>query len=145
MQRVFEIEANWDQREKLRNFALTRSPVVPPYQIQAPVYDPENKIVMEPPKKGKKGFAFQEINDKHEISSKFLKKVKEKLGSRMQELEKEVTETMNEINTLKKQKNDNKNYMIDKIIDIIDGKQPIIKKDKIRNVFKTNIGFESKE
>ena len=123
MQRVFEIEANWDQREKLRNFALTRSPVVPPYQIQAPVYDPENKIVMEPPKKGKKGFAFQELNDKQEISSKFLKKVKEKLGSRMQELDKEVNETINEINSIKMQNKDNKSSMTDKILKLLNGKR----------------------
>lgn len=35
-QRVFEIQANWDERKKLRHNAIARPPVIPPYQIPSP-------------------------------------------------------------------------------------------------------------
>lgn len=35
-QRVFEIQAGWDEREKLRQSAIYRPPVIPPYPIPSP-------------------------------------------------------------------------------------------------------------
>ena len=35
-QRVFEIQAGWDEREKLRHTAISRPPVIPPYPIPSP-------------------------------------------------------------------------------------------------------------
>jgi hypothetical protein len=104
MERVFEIQANWDQREKLRNFAISRSPVIPPYQIQAPMYNPDNKLVVEP--SNVKKFKFQQVN-KQEISNEFLRKVKDKLESRMKIVEEDINKTMNEIQALKNEKEEN--------------------------------------
>jgi hypothetical protein len=39
MQRVYEIQSSWDERKKLRHFAL-RPPITPPYPYTAPVYSP---------------------------------------------------------------------------------------------------------
>lgn len=43
MQRVFEIQSNWDEREKLRQFAISRPPVIPPWPIEAPAYKPDSQ------------------------------------------------------------------------------------------------------
>lgn len=39
MQRVYEMQSGWDQRRKLRNFAL-RPPMQPSMPYKAPIYDP---------------------------------------------------------------------------------------------------------
>jgi len=37
LQRVYELQSNWDEREKLRLYATSRPPVIPPYPIPTPV------------------------------------------------------------------------------------------------------------
>jgi hypothetical protein len=130
MQRVFEVQANWDQREKLRQFSMMRSPMIPPYQIQAPMYNPPNKIVHKTQENSNANYAFKEReedrqqgrpdNDESEkqnkVNEKFLQKVKDKVEIKKSQLEKEVNETFSQISELKREKQEKRQKLIEAIL-----------------------------
>jgi hypothetical protein len=87
MQRVYELQSNWDERSKLRKFAISKPPVRPPYQ--APSYTPNNLEKHSVPNRndnaGYQGYSFSQkdkelkdqLNKKKNLLEKEIRKVKD--------------------------------------------------------------------
>jgi hypothetical protein len=124
MQRVFEIQANWDERQKLRHFAISRPPVRPPWPIVAPGYRPDqvslyglpsqdqNRVNNNPHNNsGHAAFSFLENKDKKLVDNKNQEKIK--LISEKNSIEKEIHKTLEEIKKIKDEKKFNQLQVIE--------------------------------
>jgi hypothetical protein len=114
MQRVFEIQSNWDEREKLRQFAISRPPVIPPWPIVAPAYTPDSEPRYPEPSKDNLRVVKNPANNSGPNGfSSFLQnkeKAKNKLDvSKMSKLIKYKNTLEQEIKETKKELQQNKN------------------------------------
>jgi hypothetical protein len=105
MQRVFEIQSNWDEREKLRQFSVARPPVRPPWPIIAPAYQPDsvtrvpsNESIKNKANNSGPGLSFLQSQEKAKKNKSKL----EQLIQIEQSLKKEILEIKNGKNEFKK-------------------------------------------
>ncbi len=114
MQRVFEMQSSWDEREKLRHFAISRPPVQPPWPIQSPTYKPdlyslysgagagEKRITNQKPEQSNSGsYAFKQnfdINneDDGKINPAKMMELQNSLERQVRDTKKEIAMIKNE-------------------------------------------------
>jgi hypothetical protein len=110
MQRVLDVQKIWDEREKSRQLALR--PMRRFQQPIAPYIPPPAQPVV-------KNYSFKETSNDKEISDKFMNRVKDKVEAKRNQLEEDVTNTVNEINKLKVTKKEEKENIIISILRLL--------------------------
>lgn len=148
MQRVYEIQSNWDEREKLRHFAISRPPVVPPFPLRNQGMKPhhegrsiynvvDDQVSLQNMKSQNDAtspsFKQKISSDKH-LSEMIMKRVQEKLAPVKMKLDNELKTTLQELNKIKEYKQ--KNSIIDEILMLYKQKNKDTKIDLLKKVLK---------
>jgi hypothetical protein len=130
MKRIFDVQKNWNQREKLRQTTINRP--LPNIRMPPATYIPTGKVIANP---FKSNYSFKETNEE-EINKKFMAKVMEKVDVRRKALEEDVNKTIEEINKLKITKKEEKENAIIAILYSVNRKDEgliRVRMDNIRN------------
>jgi len=116
MQRVYEIQSSWDQRRKLRHFAL-RPPMQPSLPYKSPVYNPNLfSLFAKPSHDGTR--EMKTLNNPGFTGYSFSQKLKKKKDSELDPVE------------ILKQQDEKEEQQKKKLMDEIDKKFDMINKEK---------------
>lgn len=137
MQRVLELQANWDERQKLRRFSISRPPVIsPPYPIQAPAYSPNLlTTISQPPLEYGRRLGDDEANNAGSNGYSFKMKkdeLSEKLHNIKESLEEEIKETKDLL--MQKEAKEEKAKLIETALQMMKKDKPDLDENKVKKV-----------